>query len=169
MSTKSATGTCHGLSARAIAPNSIGAAEADSPFRCIVPTVLSSHTCCKALTPECPAKRFTKSCISIIYTHIGQTEPSPHLPHDNTNAKIRISREENKINLFIFYPEAPCIFTIIVKIRINEREISSFLYKPSAKAGLEYFSKRVQFMPTPPGRFCIHLQEHAKGGWQVFL
>ena len=25
-----------------------------------------------------------------------------------------------------------------------------------------------QFMPTPPGRFCIRLQEHAKGGWQVF-
>ena len=26
-----------------------------------------------------------------------------------------------------------------------------------------------QFMPTPPGRFCIRLQEYAKGGWQVFL
>ena len=22
---------------------------------------------------------------------------------------------------------------------------------------------------TPPGRFCIRLQEYAKGGWQVFL
>ena len=27
----------------------------------------------------------------------------------------------------------------------------------------------LQFMPTPPGRFCIRLQEYAKGGWQVFL
>ena len=27
----------------------------------------------------------------------------------------------------------------------------------------------LQFMPTPPGRFCIRLHEHAKGGWQVFL
>ena len=27
----------------------------------------------------------------------------------------------------------------------------------------------LQFMPTPPGRFCIRLQEYAKGGWQVSL
>ena len=27
----------------------------------------------------------------------------------------------------------------------------------------------LQFMPTPPGRFCIRLQEYAKGGWQVFF
>ena len=26
-----------------------------------------------------------------------------------------------------------------------------------------------QFMPTPPGMFCICLQKYAKGGWQVFL
>ena len=25
-----------------------------------------------------------------------------------------------------------------------------------------------QFMPTPPGRFCIRLQEHAKGGLAGF-
>ncbi len=26
-----------------------------------------------------------------------------------------------------------------------------------------------QNLPGGVGRFCIHLQEHAKGGWQVFL
>ena len=27
----------------------------------------------------------------------------------------------------------------------------------------------IQFMPPPPGRFCIRLQKPAKRGWQVFL
>ena len=27
----------------------------------------------------------------------------------------------------------------------------------------------LQFMPTPPGMFCIRLQKPAKRGWQVLL